>query len=222
MKRLVLIMSIMVMVMGMQTSAIASEWIISPSGEVDVTGQDQVSFDIIFDNTTDGWFPTATWDVNLWLDVDEFTPHFNPDNPTPPDFIPYGYSVVYSYEDTSGHSFGGGPLDMGRFLSDNVFMIAGLAFTDVWIAPGENTMATVTFDILNPDAPNGSVEADILVLAQDPLLYKGFTQGDDDVIYVDTDSTINADIVSAVPIPAAVWLLGSGLMGLIGIRRKSC
>lgn len=26
---------------------------------------------------------------------------------------------------------------------------------------------------------------------------------------------------SAVPIPAAVWLLGSGLIGLIGIRRKS-
>jgi hypothetical protein len=30
--------------------------------------------------------------------------------------------------------------------------------------------------------------------------------------------TLNA---SAVPIPAAVWLLGSGLMGLIGLRRRS-
>jgi hypothetical protein len=25
---------------------------------------------------------------------------------------------------------------------------------------------------------------------------------------------------SAVPVPAAVWLLGSGLIGLIGIRRN--
>lgn len=29
------------------------------------------------------------------------------------------------------------------------------------------------------------------------------------------------DIPSAVPVPAAVWLLGSGLLGLIGIRRKN-
>jgi hypothetical protein len=27
--------------------------------------------------------------------------------------------------------------------------------------------------------------------------------------------------VNPVPIPAAVWLLGSGLLGLIGIRRRN-
>jgi hypothetical protein len=26
---------------------------------------------------------------------------------------------------------------------------------------------------------------------------------------------------SAVPVPGAVWLLGSGLMGLVGLRRKN-
>ena len=31
----------------------------------------------------------------------------------------------------------------------------------------------------------------------------------------------NLNAVSAVPVPAAVWLLGSGFLGLIGIRRKS-
>jgi uncharacterized protein YuzE len=30
----------------------------------------------------------------------------------------------------------------------------------------------------------------------------------------------NLNAVSAVPVPAAVWLLGSGLLGLIGMRRK--
>ncbi len=29
------------------------------------------------------------------------------------------------------------------------------------------------------------------------------------------------DVVASVPIPGAVWLLGSGLIGLIGIRRRS-
>ena len=28
-------------------------------------------------------------------------------------------------------------------------------------------------------------------------------------------------VAAAVPIPTAVWLLGSGLLGLIGIRRRS-
>jgi hypothetical protein len=32
--------------------------------------------------------------------------------------------------------------------------------------------------------------------------------------------TISADLPSAVPVPAAVWLFGSGLVGLIGIARR--
>jgi hypothetical protein len=34
------------------------------------------------------------------------------------------------------------------------------------------------------------------------------------------DNFIGTEI-KAVPVPAAVWLLGSGLLGLFGIRRKS-
>ncbi|BBO68366.1 hypothetical protein DSCA_22960 [Desulfosarcina alkanivorans] len=38
-------------------------------------------------------------------------------------------------------------------------------------------------------------------------------------IFDNGDVVLNAP--SAVPVPAAVWLLGSGLLGLIGIRRKN-
>ena len=31
---------------------------------------------------------------------------------------------------------------------------------------------------------------------------------------------LNAWTVSVVPIPGAIWMLGSGLLGLIGIQRK--
>jgi len=37
----------------------------------------------------------------------------------------------------------------------------------------------------------------------------------------DGDDWTSEPVTSAVPVPAAVWLLGSGLLGLIGIRRRN-
>ncbi|MEA2079375.1 MAG: VPLPA-CTERM sorting domain-containing protein, partial [Pseudomonadota bacterium] len=42
----------------------------------------------------------------------------------------------------------------------------------------------------------------------------------DDIYLEDTDDINLNNPVSAVPIPAAVWLFGSGLLGLIGIARR--
>ena len=60
---------------------------------------------------------------------------------------------------------------------------------------------------------------------------KGATQGDTtaggtfDVLSFDTSTMDNRTMavwtVSAVPLPAAVWLFGSGLIGLIGIARRN-
>jgi len=45
-----------------------------------------------------------------------------------------------------------------------------------------------------------------------------------DVAYLDTDSINGFDTVrltaAPVPVPPSVWLLGSGLVGLFGIRRR--
>jgi hypothetical protein len=42
------------------------------------------------------------------------------------------------------------------------------------------------------------------------------TQGDIVAMFAEGE----IDVVSPVPIPAAVWLFGSGLLGLIGIARR--
>lgn len=42
----------------------------------------------------------------------------------------------------------------------------------------------------------------------------------DITLNADGSSTINAPTGSPVPVPAAAWLLGSGLMGLVGLRRR--
>ncbi|MCP3669209.1 MAG: DUF4114 domain-containing protein [Gammaproteobacteria bacterium] len=50
-------------------------------------------------------------------------------------------------------------------------------------------------------------------------LYGGGDKDHNDMI-VHVTSVLSPPNVSTVPIPGAVWLLGSGLVGLIGIRRK--
>ena len=93
-------------------------------------------------------------------------------------------------------------------------------------------------DILNTDAViNGIVDPNNIVYVRlrdilgageggsnyDYATYFGYPE--DHLIYDGPSYHGGADwdaigVINAVPIPAAVWLLGSGLVGLIGIRRK--
>ena len=207
MKRLILIALFMVVLVGMQTPAFASQWIISQNGEIDITGQSQIAFDIIYDNTDDA-FSAIGWDIDLWFDVNELTPDIT-ENDGEHDY----YNVTYYGSYMSSSLYNG-------VLKDDVFAVSGLSMGAPTITAGENTLATVVFDILNPDLLNGIVEADVFVEANDPLDWEGFTLSDyTTIIAIETDSTLNPDI-GVVPVPAAVWLFGSGLIGLVGLRRR--
>jgi hypothetical protein len=65
------------------------------------------------------------------------------------------------------------------------------------------------------DGPTGS---NVLI---DNIMFPGLINGDfEDGLNLWSPQGEGSVSTSAVPIPAAVWLLGSGLIGLFGIRRK--
>jgi hypothetical protein len=80
---------------------------------------------------------------------------------------------------------------------------------------GNNLLETL---ILNPTY--GSNSGDYFGIAHAGITHATLTiNGNSDYVFID-NFTVNSANVSAVPVPAAVWLFGSGLVGLLGFNRK--
>lgn len=79
------------------------------------------------------------------------------------------------------------------------------------------TLGTFTFDVADGAALNG--DSDFLMLAPN---FMGIKEGGVGIsVHINPALEHMTDVGSPVPVPAAVWLLGSGLVGLAGIRRKT-
>lgn len=102
---------------------------------------------------------------------------------------------------------------LGGFFSPSLnpasFSIDGMIITPT-ITPGSDTSWTYSFTSLAAGITNyqlilnGTVETPGFIF--NPLNYS---------------INVNAVDVSAVPVPAAIWLFATGLLGFVGVRRKA-
>jgi hypothetical protein len=80
------------------------------------------------------------------------------------------------------------------------------------LTAGSTTLSGLLYADQNSPYMSDSLSNVLNVTSGDIISFKAISTGEGD--YLGLNLTI-----SAVPIPAAVWLLGSGLIGLIGVRR---
>jgi hypothetical protein len=116
-----------------------------------------------------------------------------------------------------------GGTGLGEFDSLNIFGTATLdgalnvTFYDFGFGSGLYTpQAGDSFDILTAQILNGQFSALNLAALDNGLTWNISYLTD----AIDTTDIVRLSVVSAVPVPPAIWLFGSGLIGLIGIARK--
>ena len=87
----------------------------------------------------------------------------------------------------------------------------------IGISPVTGSISNILFD----NGPTFDPGATALVsISLDPAETVGFTSGSGDIKVIPNSNYSLLITPTAVPIPAAMWLFGSGLLGLVGMARR--
>jgi len=122
-----------------------------------------------------------------------------------------------------------GPVGSMGYLTQSLATIAGQAYTLSWaldsggFTPNQFQVSwngNVIFDQTNiPEQGFQTYSFSVLATGSSTSLEFGF-QNDPTFFHMDNVSAAAEPAPGAVPVPAAAWLLGSGLLGLVGVSRR--
>ena len=188
----------------MKTTAIASALALSmgfgvaqaaPMSSATYTMLDGTGGTVGVDTAVTGSIGGGTWSVA------STTPFFG-QNWTAHDGVTFGPGT-YTIDTGVGVSYTGvvvGAGQVGGLILFDWGVVTDIDVVNVWDVTGDSYLST-DVTATNPAGPDG-----IRGLSMIDGAFVGFNA--------------NFDFVAPVPVPAAVWLFGSGLLGLVGVARR--
>ncbi len=200
MKKLLNIIIISFFISFVPVAAMAATISINPTGELYALPGDEIVFTVDFEADPAVRFGSA-YAFNIGFDIDELS-MVGWTNDLPDDGAWADLGSPYEVEEGRIDSFNGYTMD--------------IPLPEI----GSTQLATVTFELLAGANIDGN--PDVWFIDIDGITTIGYIDpGDSEPAYhqvADITGHEGAD-VSAVPVPAAVYLLGSAFWGLIGIRQ---